>query len=501
MNAIQASDAAGVTGHFGGRFGEHIGEHVREHSWWRFGRRFGRPGRLVALSIVAGLACMAVGALPAFAASTDLKSTLESIRSRTGMPGIAAAAVRDGKVIAHGVVGVRAQGDPTPVGPEDPFLIGSCAKAMLRVLVARLADAGTLSFDMTLGEALKDIPMRDAYRAVTIRQILAHRGGIQPYTQIGPKMTPWLFQLTGTPVEQREAFTTHLLDEPPAATPGTEEVYSNAGFGIVAHIAERLTGKPWEELVREQVFTPLGLTTAKIGLPTSAERPEGVRGHFRGEDGYRLAPGWREPLPPIAPAGMVSCSIDDFARFAGELALIEDGRSAGFLSAAAATNAKESMPSDGPIDGVPFLGGEGTFTAAFALWPSRGLAIVVETNGGESDEVCEAAIEAVRAAVAPDAPAGGTLPSSSSSPSPGRGGYGFMIRAESDHLEIADVIPGSPAATAGLAKGDAIVKINGRQVAEMPPQERMDAIRRPKVTLTVRREGKEIDIPLVKKEG
>jgi D-alanyl-D-alanine carboxypeptidase len=491
MNTIQEHDGVCVDAHFRGQVGP---------------QRAGRLGRVVRSAVlwsaVAGLVSADVGGLPAFAAPTDLESALEPIRSRTGMPGIAAAAVRDGQIVAQGVVGVRALGDPAPVGPGDPFLIGSCAKSMLRVLVARLADAGTLSFDMTLGEALKDVPMRDAYRAVTIRQVLAHRGGIQPYTQIGPKMTPWLFQLTGTPFEQREAFTRHLLDEDLAATPGTEEVYSNAGFGIVAHIAERLAGKPWEELVREQVFAPLGMTTATIGLPTSAERPEGVRGHFHGEGGYQLVPGWREPLPPIAPAGMISCSIGDFARFAGKLALIEDGRGDGFLSAAAAADAKESMPSGGSIDGVPFFGGEGTFTAAFALWPSRGLAIVVETNGGESDEVCEATIEAVRAAVAPDAPGAPEAPAGSSlqPPPPARGGYGFMFRAVDDNLEIADVIPGSPAATAGLAKGDAIVKINGRNVSEMPPQERMDAIRRPKVSLTVRRQGKEIDVPLVRKE-
>jgi CubicO group peptidase (beta-lactamase class C family) len=446
--------------------------------------------------VVACLLMTGFGATPILAGPVDLGPAIDPIRARTGVPGIAAAAVRDGEIVALGVSGVRAQGDPTPVGAADPFLIGSCAKAMLRVLTARLADAGTLSFGMTLGEALKDVPMREEYRAVTLQQILAHRGGIQPYTEIGPKLTPWLFELEGSPVEQREAFTAHLLSEPPAAPPGTEEVYSNAGFGIVAHIAERLTGTPWEQLLRDQVFAPLGMSTAKVGLPTSAADPSGVRGHFRGTDGYRLAPGWREPLPPIAPAGMVSCSIGDFARFAGKLALIEAGNADGFLSPSAAASASESMPSGGPIDGVPFLGGEGTFTAAFALWPSRGLAIVVETNGGDSDDVCQALIEAVRAAVATDVPAGSNL----ISPSPGRGGFGLMLRAEDDKLVIAGVNPGSPAASAGLAKGDQIVRLDGTAIRGMPPGDRMALLHRERVTMTVLRDGKEIDVPLVRKE-
>ena len=455
-----------------------------------------RPRSSRSWSVAACLFALGLGASPLLAGPVDLGTVIDPVRVETGVPGIAAAAIRDGQIVALGVSGVRAQGDPTPVGPEDPFLIGSCAKAMLRVLVARLADAGTLSFDRTLGEALHDIPMREEYGPVTIAQILAHRGGIQPYTNIGPKRTPWLFALEGTPVEQRAAFTAHVLNEPPAMPPGSGEVYSNAGFGIVAHVAERLAGTPWEQLLREQVFAPLGMSTAKIGLPGSAEHPEAVRGHLRGEDGYQLAPGWRKPLPPIAPAGMVSCSIGDFARFAGKLALIEAGKPEGFLSPSAAANVGDSMPSDGPMDGVPFFGGEGTFTAAFALWPSRGLAIVVETNGGDSDDVCQALIEAVRAAVAPDAPAG---PRPAPSP-PGRGGFGFMLRAVDDKLEVAEVLPGSPAAAAGLAKGDEIVKINGRPNAAMLPQERMDALHAESVTLTVRRDGKAIDVSLIRKE-
>ena len=351
------------------------------------------------LVVVAAMA--AAAATSASGRPTDLREALDPIRTRTGVPAISAVAVRDGAVIATGTVGVRAVGSPAPASPDDPFLIGSCAKSMMRLLVARLADAGVVTFDTALGDALKDTPMREDYRGVTIRQLLTHRGGIQPYTQIGPRITPWLFELTGSAVEQRAAFAAHVLNESPAAAPGTEEIYSNAGFGIVAHVLERLTGKPWEELVSEQVFVPLGMTTARIGLPTSAEHPEGVRGHLRGPDGYELAPGWREPLPGIAPAGMVSCSITDFARLAGELAGVEGGKPGVFLSVDAARNARESMPAGGSIAGVPFFGGEGTFTAAFALWPSLGLAIVVETNGGDSDDVCQAAIEAVRAVVAP----------------------------------------------------------------------------------------------------
>ena len=66
--------------------------------------------------------------------------------------------------------------------------------------------------------------MRADYKPVTLANLISHRGGIQPYTQIGPAMTPIIFELQGSPVEQRAAFAAHLLDEEPAAPPGTRFV-------------------------------------------------------------------------------------------------------------------------------------------------------------------------------------------------------------------------------------------------------------------------------------
>jgi CubicO group peptidase (beta-lactamase class C family) len=424
-------------------------------------------------------------------APTDLAPVLEPIRTSIGMPGIAAAVVRDGQLVAAGAVGIRALGDTTRVRLDDRFLIGSCAKSMLRVLVARLVEAGTVSFDTKLGDALPDTPMLPVYRDVTIGQVLSFRGGIQPYTQIGPRITPWLFQLSGSPVEQREAFTAHVLSEDPAATPGTEEVYSNAGYGIVAHLLEHLAGKPWETLVAEQVFQPLGMTTALVGSPTSADRPEGVRGHFRTDAGYELTPGPRQPLASIAPAGGVSCSVTDFARFAGELALIEAGHGGVLLKPETTALLRSIDPVSGAGEGSVFLGGEGTFTAAFAVWPSHGTAVVVETNGGESDAVCESTIEKVRVAVAPD------LPAQRSGAPAGPLGLSFVAKND-DAWEITDVRAGSPAAMAGVAPGDFLVAVNGVPLARLAPPERRAALQAERVALTVKRGSRTVECSLVR---
>jgi CubicO group peptidase (beta-lactamase class C family) len=89
-------------------------------------------------------------------------------------------------------------------------------------MIARVIDSGKLAFDTTLANALPNIAMRDDYRNVTVAQLLTFRGGIRAYTQIGPKETPILFQLKGSPAEQRQQFVTHVLQEEPVVKPGTE---------------------------------------------------------------------------------------------------------------------------------------------------------------------------------------------------------------------------------------------------------------------------------------
>src|SRR5262249_48837370 len=157
------------------------------------------------------------------------------------IPGLAAAALKDKQLIAQGASGVRCLGRNDKITIDDRFLIGSCTKRMTGLLLCRLIDDQRFGFDTTLTDLLPDFPMRDAYRAVTITQLLSFTAGIPAYTQIGPGITPILFQLKGSPVEQREQFLRHLLQEQPIAKPGTERNYSNASYALLAFLATRAT--------------------------------------------------------------------------------------------------------------------------------------------------------------------------------------------------------------------------------------------------------------------
>src|SRR5207237_8513183 len=87
------------------------------------------------------------------------------------------------------------------------------------------------------------------------------------------------------------------------------------GVAIAGHMAEKVTGKSWEALMREKIFRPLGMTTAGFGAPGTRAKNDQPRGHKA--DGSPVEPGPAADNPvAIGPAGIVHCSIGDWAKFA-----------------------------------------------------------------------------------------------------------------------------------------------------------------------------------------
>lgn len=402
-------------------------------------------------------------AASAAAQPAPLDEILDQIRQKTGSPAIAAAAVQDGKIVALGVRGVRELGKPEAAELGDQWLIGSCTKPMTRHLLARLtAKHPELAPDKTLGELLPDVAMRTEYKAATLADLMNHTAGLQPYTRITPKLTPIIFEAPGaTAAEKRAKFVAHLLNEAPAGERG-KFLYSNAAYALLGYLAERKTGQTWEQLIAQEVFGPLGMKGATIGFAAGAKKPQG---HRRTPDGFQASDGGPIPTGILSPAGGVCLPVEDFARFA--------------LGALAAK---------GEAEGNVMAGGQGSYTAAFALWPSRNFGVVVCTNAGEGDPICDEVIRAVRKTFAPDIPeAGGS----------GRR-LGVVLKGESDgpggavRIAIDSVIPGGLADKAGLKAGDLLISINGQPVQDRGPGTPPPGLRDPGAKIVVSRMGKEV---------
>lgn len=357
----------------------------------------------LALLLLAPLAARAEAA-----PGKDVSPILAPIVARHEVPGLAAAVVHQGEVAALGVAGVRTRGKPDKIAPGDRFHIGSDTKAMTALLCGVLVDEGKLKWDQTLGETFPDLrdSMHAQYRTVTLEQLLTNRGGAPGDLEQDP-LWGRLWRHRGTPTAARRLLLAEVAAKPPAAPPGEKFIYSNAGFAMAGHMAEHVTRQPWEDLMREKVFRPLGMTTAGFGPPGARGRNDQPRGHDAAGNPVEPGPGADNPAA-IGPAGTVHCSIGDWAKFAA----------ANLPSAKTKLVKPETLkrlhtPAPGEpkyamgwivADGQPWAGGPAlTHAGSNTMWlavvwlaPEKDLAILVACNQ-QHDKACNDAVLALLA--------------------------------------------------------------------------------------------------------
>jgi D-alanyl-D-alanine carboxypeptidase len=314
-------------------------------------------------------------------------SVAVAVRAKYGLPAIAVALIRPHGRPAVAVDGVRRLGAPDAVTTRDLWHLGSNTKAMTATMIASLVKDGTLAWTSTSGDVFPELrpTMNPELRGVTLLQLLSHHAGVRADTTLADfdSLPPF----AGNPAAQRLAYARRVLEGAPSFPVGTFH-YSNVGYTIATAMAERVTGRSWEQLMRERVLEKLG-TRAVVGWPALHD-PDQPWGHF--EFGGQLIP--HDPaslsLPAIiAPAGDLSMSVEDYAVFVqahlrgllGEHRLLRpelvqrlhtpvgDGYALGW-ALQCITDACLSYHE----------GSAGTFDALTVILPSRGVASVAITN-------------------------------------------------------------------------------------------------------------------------
>ena len=241
-------------------------------------------------------------------AQTDhsLVSTVQRLRAEKKLPALAAAAWVDGKLVEDVAVGLRKANDPThPVTTSDRWHLGSNTKAMTAMLVGIYVDRGTLHWDDTLGKLFEKV--HAGYANVTLAQLLRHNSGASQ----DPPPKLWEHLAAGTPSDARGKFVRDILGaKPPHAA--TKFEYSNTNYMIAGVVLERATKKSWEDLMRDELFTPLGMTSCGFGAPGSAAVDQPWGHNASGP----IEPGPAADNPPgLGPAGTVHCSLADYGKF------------------------------------------------------------------------------------------------------------------------------------------------------------------------------------------
>jgi CubicO group peptidase (beta-lactamase class C family) len=264
--------------------------------------------RSVACALIPSLLLLVVGRS---ASAADLTPVLRPILEKHGeMPGLVAAIVEGDRVTAIGAVGVRKSGAPERFRADDLIHLGSDTKAMTATLIGKLIESKQLAFETPMSDIFVNLQpqMNGEMAKVSVRQLMEHTAGL-------PHDVDWS-KIDGTkkPVrEQRHMAVEEALRKPPKNPPGTKYEYSNVGFVVLGAIVERVHDKPWEQVIEDQLFKPLGMTTAGFGAPGTPGKIDEPWGHTL-DDG-KPSPTQFDNAPVTGPAGRVHCSISDWAKF------------------------------------------------------------------------------------------------------------------------------------------------------------------------------------------
>lgn len=249
-----------------------------------------------------------------------LPATLAAAMEGKTVPAVGVLVIRNGEVVDQAVAGIDALGSGSAATIDDLWNLGSDSKAMTVTMIARLVERGVLSWEAPLSAMLPELAaeMRPEYRDVTLVELMSHRAGL-PENHSDEAYFQTFFTDTRPLQQQRLAYLRLAVADAPVGPARGEPSYSNTGLILAGAIAERATGQSYETLMQEEVFGPLGMTTAVFSqVPDAGE----TFGHIDGRVSVA-----RDGNPQmILPAGGVRMTLADWARFCIDQMAGEAGR-------------------------------------------------------------------------------------------------------------------------------------------------------------------------------
>jgi CubicO group peptidase (beta-lactamase class C family) len=182
---------------------------------------------------------------------------VEAFLESHDVAGLAVAVVRDEEVVSRGF-GVRDVASGTPVTPETMFHLASVSKPFVATAIVSLATARdgaepVLDLDAPITDWVPEFTLADGRAGeVTARRLLSHTSGLPDVTDYG-----WHDPQLGD--DALSEFARGLSGWRLQAEPGSAYSYSNAGYELLGLLLSRATGTTFEDAVRQQVLTPLGM--------------------------------------------------------------------------------------------------------------------------------------------------------------------------------------------------------------------------------------------------
>ncbi|MBX3414360.1 MAG: serine hydrolase [Pirellulales bacterium] len=240
-------------------------------------------------------------------ATTEIDAWLREQVALANYPSVSVAIVRDGKISYQRAIGLADLESRSKATIETSYHVASVTKVFTTSLTALLHGRGVIDLDQP---AIKYLPPEvaistspDRGATITLRQLASHTSGL-PRDLPGPVQS-----VDGRYELEPQRLYDQLSKVSLEFEPGTNELYSNLGMGLLGHLLERAAGKPFDWLLDEFICEPLHLD--QTAIPLNDKLPLAV-GYG---DGLPRRPEEHSYRDRLAPSGGLVASAPDLARF------------------------------------------------------------------------------------------------------------------------------------------------------------------------------------------
>ncbi len=195
---------------------------------------------------------------------------VEKTRGLWNVPGVAVAIVYGDQTVLLKGFGSRDLDANQPVTPDTLFAIGSSTKAFTATLLGMLADEGRLTWDKPVREQLPEFELFDKTTNDTITplDLLTHISGLPAHDLV------W----AGSPLDREQLFARLKYLEPTASLRQKWQ-YNNLMYMSAGMLGQHVSGKSWEQFLRERLLDPLGMKTANTSVSQLAQAEDRALGY------------------------------------------------------------------------------------------------------------------------------------------------------------------------------------------------------------------------------
>jgi len=218
---------------------------------------------------------------------------------RGKIPAFSIAVVRDGDVIYAEGFGARSLEKSLPATPDTLYGIGSCTKSFVATAIMQLVENREISLNDPVNQY---VPLKIGLpgKPITIHHLLTHSSGIPNLGTSTIALRRGIGEDTGIPWGGVDDFYRHVngAGEEIADEPGKRYFYLNAGYRMLGHIIQLVSGRTFDAYITENIFKPLGMKRTTFSKEQFEKDPDRITPYWKKPDGTLTATGF--PYPNVA---------------------------------------------------------------------------------------------------------------------------------------------------------------------------------------------------------